>query len=108
VTLNGTSGDVPWADGNAWAPTMIERAGKYHLYFSGNNPSYDRKTIGAAVADLPEDPFVAEPTAMITGNESHHAGQTIDPAAFHDPVTGKYLLYWGNGNPLFAELDWFQ
>ncbi|KAI0115562.1 glycosyl hydrolase [Nemania sp. FL0031] len=105
LTLNGTSGNVPWATGNAWAPTIIERRGKYYFYFSGNNPTYNRKTIGVAVASSPEGPFVAQPQAMILNNEALTSGQAIDPATFLDPKTGKYYLYWGNGSPLMAELS---
>jgi large repetitive protein len=99
LTLDGADGDVPWATGNAWAPTVIERGGKYYFYFSGHNPAYDRKTIGVAVADSPEGPFTAEPEAMILNDEAVTSGQAIDPAAFRDPETGKYYLFWGNGGP---------
>ncbi|KXJ93455.1 glycoside hydrolase family 43 protein-like protein [Microdochium bolleyi] len=108
LTLNGTSGNVPWASGNAWAPTIIERGGKHYFYFSGHNPTYNRKTIGVAVSTSgPEGPFVAQPQAMILNNESQTVttGQAIDPAAFRDPQTGKYYLYWGNGKPVAAELN---
>ncbi|MFC9692044.1 family 43 glycosylhydrolase [Kribbella sp. NPDC056951] len=102
LTLDGAN--VPWATGNAWAPTIIERNGKYYFYFSGHNPTYNRKTIGVAVADSPEGPFTAQPTAMILNNEAVTSGQAIDPAAFRDPRTGKYYLFWGNGSPVYAEL----
>jgi beta-xylosidase len=105
LTLDGENGNVPWASGNAWAPTIIERDGKYYFYFSGHNPTYNRKTIGVAVADSPEGPFVAQPAAMILNNEAVTSGQAIDPAAFHDPVSGKYYLAWGNGSPVIAELN---
>ncbi|KAI3316954.1 glycoside hydrolase family 43 protein [Xylariaceae sp. AK1471] len=105
LTLNGTSGNVPWASGNGWAPTIIERNRKYYFYFSGHNPTYNRKTIGVAVAGSPEGPFTAQPTALILNNEALTSGQAIDPGAFLDPVTGKYYLYWGNGSPLMAELS---
>lgn len=106
LTLNGTSGNVPWATGNAWAPTIIERNGKYYFYFSGQNPTYNRKTIGVAVADAPEGPYTAQPEAFILNNEAITTGQAIDSAAFQDPTTGKYYLFWGNGYPpLYAELS---
>jgi hypothetical protein len=104
LTLNGTDGNVPWATGNAWAPTIIERGGKYYFYFSGQNPTYSRKTIGVAIASSPEGPFTSQPTAMILNNENVTTGQAIDAAAFLDPTTGKYYLFWGNGSPLYAEL----
>lgn len=104
LTLDGANGNVPWATGNAWAPTIIERGGKYYFYFSGHHAALNRKTIGVAVADSPTGPFTAEPQAMILNNEAVTSGQAIDPAAFHDPVSGKYYLYWGNGSPVMAEL----
>ncbi|RYP04769.1 hypothetical protein DL765_010069 [Monosporascus sp. GIB2] len=105
LTLDGPNGNVPWATGNAWAPTIISRDGRYYFYFSGHNPTYNRKTIGVAVANSPEGPFTAQPKAMILNSEDIKTGQAIDPAAFRDPVTGAYYLYWGNGAPLVAELS---
>lgn len=109
LTLDGENGNVPWATGNAWAPTIIERDGKYYFYFSGHNPTYNRKTLGVAVADSPEGPFTAQPTAMVLNNEAITSGQAIDPSAFQDPETGKYYLFWGNGGPsngpVYAELS---
>ncbi|KAF2635159.1 hypothetical protein P280DRAFT_412201 [Massarina eburnea CBS 473.64] len=104
LTLNGTSGNVPWATGNAWAPTITEKGGKFYFYFSGQNPTYNRKTIGVAIASSPEGPFTAHPTAMILNNENLTSNQAIDPCAFKDPSTGKHYIFWGNGNPLYAEL----
>ncbi|KXH25628.1 glycosyl hydrolase family 43 [Colletotrichum salicis] len=105
LTLDGANGNVPWATGNAWAPTIAERDGKYYFYFSGQNAALNRKTIGVAVADSPEGPFTAQPGAMILNNEAVTTGQAIDPAAFHDTASDKYYIYWGNGSPLVAELN---
>ncbi|KAH8658623.1 glycoside hydrolase family 43 protein-like protein [Tricladium varicosporioides] len=106
LTLNGTSGNVPWATGNAWAPTITEKDGKYYFYFSGHNPLYNRKNIGVAVSSSPNGPFVAEQEAMIIngGSEPLKSGQAIDPDAFHDPVSGKYYFFWGNSIALMGEL----
>lgn len=106
LTLNGMSGNVPWATGNAWAPTIIEKKGKFYFYFSGANPDYDdAKTIGVAVAESPEGPFTAEAEPFITNTEAITTGQAIDADAFHDPKSGNFYLYWGNGTPLMAELS---
>lgn len=104
LTLNGTSGNVPWANGNAWAPTIIQRYGKYYFYFSGNNTELNTKTIGAAVADSPDGPFTAQDEPMIFNNETISTGQAIDSDAFQDPLDGKYYLFWGNGKALYGEL----
>ena len=105
LTLDGAKGNVPWATGNAWAPTIIEKGGKYYFYFSGHEPTDNRKEIGVAVADSPEGPFTAESRPMITNAESVNSGQAIDPAAFKDPQTGKFYLFWGNGRPVYGELS---
>ncbi|WKK72550.1 family 43 glycosylhydrolase [Rathayibacter oskolensis] len=45
LTLDGANGNVPWATGNAWAPTIIEKGGKYYFYFGpqrGTQPQDDR------------------------------------------------------------------
>lgn len=105
LTLNGTSGNVPWSDGSAWAPTVAEKNGKYYFYFSGNNPTFNYKTIGVAVADNPDGPYTAQPTAMVNGTEALVANQSIDPYVFLDPISGKYWLFWGNGLALAAQLS---
>ncbi|EEY15574.1 endo-1,4-beta-xylanase [Verticillium alfalfae VaMs.102] len=87
-----------WAD-----PNIAVFDNTYYLI--GHNAIYDRKTIGVAVADHPEGPFTAEPEAMILNDGTPKTGQAIDPATFEDPETGKWYIYWGNGNPgLVAEL----
>ncbi|MBB2975571.1 beta-xylosidase [Microbacterium endophyticum] len=105
LTLDSEDGNVPWASGNAWAPTITEKDGKYYFYFSGHNDDYGRKTIGVAIADSPDGPFTAQPEAMVLNNETVTSGQAIDPAAFLDPVSGDYYLFWGNGSPVYAKLS---
>ncbi|KAM0351004.1 hypothetical protein ACHAPU_002782 [Fusarium lateritium] len=109
LVLDGENGNVPWATGNAWAPTFAARHGKYYFYHSGNNPSVEdgHKSIGAAVADHPEGPWKAQSKAMIAGTKDEPivSNQAIDPAAFEDPESGKWYLYWGNGVPIVAELN---
>ncbi|RYF87979.1 MAG: hypothetical protein EOO03_09450, partial [Chitinophagaceae bacterium] len=51
------------------------------------------------------DMVAAQPQAFILNNEALKTGQAIDPAAFQDPTTGKYYLFWGNGTPLYAEFE---
>jgi hypothetical protein len=96
--------DVSWASTNAWAPTIIERkingAYKYFYYFCA------AQKIGVAVADNPTGPFVDSGKALVSSLPSGaNGGQQIDPDVFKDPVSGKYLLYWGNGYMGCAELN---
>ena len=99
---------VPWATGNAWAPCIIEKKGKYYFYFSAHNPQSNRKEIGVAVSDSPTGPFVESGAPIITDADrpkEARGGQAIDVDVFKDPKSGKYYLYWGNGFMAGAELN---
>lgn len=113
VMLDVKSNDVPWANGNAWAPCIIERKQsdgtfKYYFYFSANNPVSKRKEISCAISDNPTGPFKALDHSIITDKDRPaelKGGQAIDVDVFQDPQTGKYYLYWGNGFMAGAELN---
>lgn len=108
IVLDLKGPQVSWATGNAWAPAIIERkypdGYKYYLYFSGHNPVTNRKEIGVAIGDSPIGPFYDSGKPVVTDSPVGH-GQQIDVDVFHDPVSGKYYLYWGNGYMAGAELD---
>lgn len=89
--------DVSWADGRAWAPTAIEKNGKYYLYFSAD------QNIGVAVADQPTGPFVDSGAPLIS-KADYNGAQQIDPAVFTDD-DGQSYLYWGNGTAYVVPLD---
>lgn len=96
--------DVSWADRNAWAPTAIETQidgqYRYFYYFTA------AQKIGVASAETPNGPFVDSGKALIDFRpEGVDGGQEIDPDVFHDPVSGKHYLYWGNGYLAVAELN---
>ncbi|KAH7041451.1 glycosyl hydrolase [Microdochium trichocladiopsis] len=107
LTLDGV--DVPWSDGKAWAPGIIQRGEKYYFYHSGSNPATADLSIGVAVAPSPEGPFTAHAEPIITNRDPEPvraSGAAIDPMAFHDPVSGRWFLLWGNGRaPVIAELN---
>ncbi len=99
----------PWSDGNAWAPSIEEKNGKYYFYYCGNvNSAYQSrcgsgKAIGVAVADNPEGPYVANdmpivyPKMMSDANIGF-SGQVIDPSIFTDDDENRTsYLFFGNG-----------
>ncbi|WP_277121331.1 family 43 glycosylhydrolase [Bacteroides ndongoniae] len=108
VILDLKSEQVPWANGNAWAPCIEEKLVKgkykYYFYYSGNPKNGQGKQIGVAVADSPTAPFVDLGHPIITESPVG-GGQQIDVDVFTDPVSGKTYLYWGNGYMAGAELN---
>lgn len=101
------SGDqVSWATGDAWAPSIEEKLEdgeyKYYFYFSGNNPSFGRKTLGCAIADSPTGPFRDLGHPLIDTNIT--GGQLIDSDVFTDPTDGQTYFYWGNGALVASKL----
>lgn len=93
-----TGKDVAWSSGNAWAPCIEEKwmngKWRYFFFFSGQNRTLNKKTLGVAVADNPTGPFTAHPTPLFTESQ---AGQMIDSDVFTDPVSGQTYYYYGNG-----------
>ena len=87
--------DVSWAGGsrNAWAPSVLERGGRYYFYYSvGGSTS----RIGVAVGDSPAGPFVDSGRPLLsdtTGGATNF--EAIDPMVFQDPVSTKTYLYAG-------------
>ena len=95
--------DVPWADSTAysmWAPDAIEKDGKYYFYFptrrKGAESGEAGFTIGVAIADRPEGPYVPQdkPIEGIVG---------IDPNVFIDE-DGQAYLYWSRDKIFGAKL----
>lgn len=92
---------IPWAKRALWAPSPIERNGRYYLYFCANDIQSDDEYggIGVAVADKPEGPFrdaIGKPLI----DRFHHGAQPIDPHVFIDDDGTAYLYYggWGRCN----------
>ena len=108
VMLDLKSEQVPWADGNAWAPCIEEKKVdgkyKYFFYYSGNPKNGGGKQIGVATSDSPAGPFIDLGRPVVTASPVG-GGQQIDVDVFTDPVSGKSYLYWGNGYMAGAELN---
>lgn len=98
-----TQNKVPWVRPDSysmWAPDCIERNGKYYFYFptaAKDTVMYGRGfTIGVAVADKPEGPYIPEATPI-------KGVRGIDPNVFIDK-DGQAYLYWSAGNIYGAKL----
>lgn len=98
-----TQNKVPWVRPNSysmWAPDCIERNGKYYFYFptaAADTIAHGRGfTIGVAIADKPEGPFIPEATPI-------KGVRGIDPNVFIDK-DGQAYLYWSAGNIYGAKL----
>jgi beta-xylosidase len=90
--------DIKWIgdDGaprhHAWAPGVVEKNGKFYMYFSvgPQNPTPSR--IGVAVADSPSGPFRDSGKPLLTGGNGFEA---IDAMVFNDPRSKKSYFYAG-------------
>src|SRR5690606_41945804 len=62
--------------------------------------------VGAAAPSHPTGAFTDSGKPLVSTKPAGvHGGQEIDPDVFHDPVSGKSYLYWGNGYGAVAELN---
>lgn len=95
--------DTQWAKGNAWAPAIESKNGKYYFYYSGDQG--ERKAIGVAIADSPTGPFRDFGRPIIDSRPAgQNNGQQIDVDVFTDD-DGQSYLYWGNGYMAGARLN---
>ena len=88
-------GNIKWLEFALWAPSVIEKDGKYYLFFGANdiqdNGQYGG--IGVAVADRPEGPFKDALGKPLIGQIVNGA-QPIDQFVFRDD-DGNYYMYYG-------------
>jgi len=87
---------VSWAEKAMWAPSVIERKGKYYLFFGANDIQSDEETggIGITVAEKPEGPYrdyLGKPLI----DKFHNGAQPIDQFVFEDSDGRLYLIYGG-------------
>ena len=95
--------DTKWAKGNAWAPAIEKKNGKYYFYYSGDDGT--QKSIGVAVSESPSGPFVDFGQPIINKRPSGvSGGQQIDVDVFTDSDNQSYI-YWGNGYMAGAKLN---
>ncbi|WP_391571756.1 glycoside hydrolase family 43 protein [Cohnella sp.] len=92
---------VSWARRAMWAPSPVERNGRYYYYFAANDIQSDAEYggIGVAVADRPEGPY-RDALGKPLIDRFVNGAQPIDPHAFIDEDGSAYLYYggWGHCN----------
>jgi hypothetical protein len=86
--------DTSWAN-LAYAPDFIYRNGKYYLFFPDGGSS-----IGVAVSDSPEGPYVDPLGRPLVDSSTPNANVQwlFDPGVFIDD-DGQAYLYFGGGGP---------
>ena len=89
-----TSESVSWAKQAMWAPSLVEKDGKYYFFFGANDIQNDKEFggIGVAVADKPDGPFkdyLGKPLI----DKFHNGAQPIDQFVFKDE--GQYYIVYG-------------
>lgn len=103
-----------WSDGNAWAPAIEAKNGKYYFYYCGRiadslTAQYgEGMAIGIAVADNPQGPYTASPAPLLYPKMMESAnfgfeGQVIDPSVYTEG-NNSYLLF-GNGSAAMVTLN---
>ena len=86
--------NISWLRMALWAPSVIEKDGKYYLYFGANDMHEKGEGgIGVAVADNPAGPF-KDALGHPLIDEVINGAQPIDQFVFKDD-DGTYYMYYG-------------
>jgi arabinoxylan arabinofuranohydrolase len=94
--------DVPWSDNDLYAPDVVEKGGKYYLYFYVVGAPG-----GVAVSDTPGGPFKLVSKYQPPAGAPHDFGgwgQYIDPGVLVDD-DGAVYLYWGYKSSHMAQIN---
>jgi beta-xylosidase len=87
--------EVKWAKRAMWAPAIVEKGGKYYLFFGANDVHEGEiGGIGVGVADKPAGPFKDYLGKPLIG-EIHNGAQPIDQFVFKDKDGKYYMIYGG-------------
>lgn len=89
-------GSFPWVWRAVWAPTIIDKGGKYYLIFASNDIQSDEETGGLeiAVSSNPSGPFRGYLGKPLIDRFINNA-QPIDAHLFKDDDGTIYLYYGG-------------
>lgn len=88
---------ITWARRAMWAPAIVEKGGKYYLFFAANDIHDEKKEIGGigvAVADHPAGPFADYLGKPLIG-QIRNGAQPIDQFVFKDKDGQYYMIYGG-------------
>jgi beta-xylosidase len=87
---------IKWARMAIWAPSVVEKGGKYYLFFGANDIQNDQQLggIGVAVADHPAGPYKDHLGKPLV-DRFHNGAQPIDQFVFKDKDGKHYLIYGG-------------
>jgi beta-xylosidase len=88
--------NVKWAKRAVWAPAIVEKGGKYYLFFGANDIQNDNQKggIGVAVADNPAGPFTDYLGKPLV-DKFYNGAQPIDQFVFKDKDGQYYIIYGG-------------
>ena len=87
---------IKWAKRAMWAPAIVEKKGKYYLFFGANDIQSNEEYggIGVAVADNPAGPFKDHLGKPLV-DKFYNGAQPIDQFVFKDKNGQYYLIYGG-------------
>ena len=90
-----TKDGVKWARRAMWAPSVVEKDGRWYFFFGANDIQSNEESggIGVAVADRPEGPYrdlIGKPLI----DAFHNGAQPIDQFVFRDGEDW-YMVYGG-------------
>ena len=90
-----STNEISWLREALWAPSIVQKDGKYYLFFSCNNiHEGEYGGIGVAVADSPAGPYKDLLGKPLIG-EIINKAQPIDQFVFQDPASGNWYMYYG-------------
>jgi beta-xylosidase len=100
------TGIIKWAKRAMWAPSIVEKGGKYYLFFGANDIQNDQQLggIGVAVADHPDGPYKDHLGKPLV-DRFHNKAQPIDQFCFKDTDGQHYLIYGGWRHCNIAKLN---
>lgn len=97
---------IKWARRAMWAPAIVEKKGKYYLFFAANDIQSDQEYggIGVAVADKPQGPYKDHLGKPLI-DKFHNGAQPIDQFVFQDADGKYYIIYGGWRHCNIAQLN---